>query len=288
MRRCAFLTLDDPGDYVIDDEWAIGPLTDLGWMVSTVSWKQTDRHWSDFEAVVVRSTWDYWDDVSDFLATLEEIDRQSRLANPLHLLHWNLRKTYLRDLRDRGVGIVPTIWLDGLVPSDLAGQAECFGVDQLVVKPQVGANGDDAFRITAADDSERVARIAGHLSRRPCMLQPFRSNVLIEGEFSLFYFNGRFSHAILKTPRAGEFRCQEERGARVSPIDPEPALARSGSRALAAVTPRPLYARADFVRNDGGNFELMELELIEPSMYLRMHPEAPGRFANAIDRWFAD
>jgi glutathione synthase/RimK-type ligase-like ATP-grasp enzyme len=286
MKRCAFLTLDEPGDYVIDDEHAISPLADLGWTVSMVPWRQNDRPWSDFDAVVVRSTWDYWNDVSAFLDTLAEIDRQSRLANPLGLLQWNLRKTYLRDLRDRGVRIVPTVWLDRLVPSELPGHAGGFGADQLVIKPQIGANGDDAFRVSSSDDSQRLARIAGRFEKRPCMLQPFRSNVLVEGEFSLFYFNGRFSHAILKTPKAGEFRSQEERGARVSRIVPEPSLACCGSQAVAAITPGPLYARADFVRNEDGDFELMELELIEPSLYLRTAPGAPKRFAQAVSNWF--
>lgn len=286
MKRLAFLTLDERGDYVIDDELAIAPLTALGWAVSTLSWRQTAIPWSDFDAVIIRSTWDYWYDVQGFLETLEKIDRQTRLANALDLVRWNLRKTYLRDLEERGVGIVPTAWLHGLDPERLPGLAGRLGSDELVIKPVIGANGDDAFRLSTGEEDGRLGRIAALFDGRACMLQPFRPMVQEEGEYSLFFFDGGFSHAILKTPAAGEFRSQEERGGLITRIDPEPLLARRGQQALAAVSPRPLYARVDLVRNDGGDFELMELELIEPSLYLRMEPGAPERFANAIDRWF--
>jgi hypothetical protein len=111
--------------------------------------------------------------------------------------------------------------------------------------------------------------------------------VLSEGEFSLFYFNGTFSHAILKTPAASEFRSQEERGAVIRPVRPEPQLLDRGKRALAALAVVPLYARADFIRDEDNDFLVMELELIEPSMYLRTDSDAPARFARAVDAWFS-
>jgi hypothetical protein len=288
MRQCAFLTLDERGDFVIDDEHAIGPLADLGWEVATVSWRQTAVPWSRFEGVVIRSTWDYWNDVPAFLETLARINRQTRLANPLDLVHWNLAKTYLRDLEGNGVGVVPTVWLDELPPGAIGKCAEQLGSDDLVIKPVVGANGQDAFRLSPRDEPRRPQDVAARFRGRPCMVQPFRTNVLAEGEFSLFFFSGDYSHAILKVPAAGEFRSQEERGAEILSIVPETKLLERGHRALAAVVPTPLYARIDFVRDAAGDFEVMELELIEPSLYLRTDPEAPARFAQAVDRWFAD
>jgi glutathione synthase/RimK-type ligase-like ATP-grasp enzyme len=287
MKQCAFLTLGERGDFVIDDEHAILPLADLGWQVSTVSWRQTDRPWSDFDAVVIRSTWDYWYDVAAFLDALARIDRQTRLANPLDLVHWNLAKTNLRDLQGKGVSVVPTLWLDDLPLAAIGRWARDLGSDQLVVKPVVGANGQDAFRLSPRDDPQRLGEIADLFRGRACMVQPFMRNVLDEGEYSLFFFGGDYSHAILKVPAAGEFRSQEERGAAICPLEPEARLLASGRAALAAVVPAPLYARIDFVRNGAGGFDVMELELIEPSLYLRTDPEAPGRFARAVDRWFS-
>ena len=167
-----------------------------------------------------------------------------------------------------------------------------IGVDEAdmlaAVKPTVGANGDAVYRLSPGDDPGRLRDIAGRYPARDCMLQPFRPAILEEGEYSLFYFSAEFSHAILKTPRAGEFRSQEERGARITTIVPDMRLAATGQRAVDALPERPLYARVDLVRNDANDFEVMELELIEPSLYLRTHDGAPARFAQAIDRWFSN
>lgn len=288
MRNCAFLTLNERGDFVIDDEHAIEPLAALGWRVSTVSWRQTRLPWSAFDAVVIRSTWDYWNDVPAFLDTLARIDRETRLANPLELVRWNLAKTYLQKLESRGVGIVPTSWPNAVEPDAFGAFAEQLGSEELVIKPVVGANGENAFRVSPSDPVRRREEIAAAFRDRPAMIQPFMPRVLSEGEFSLFYFNGVFSHAILKIPAASEFRSQEERGAEIRPVRPELRLLECGNRALAALDVVPLYARADFIRNGENDFRVMELELIEPSMYLRTDPDAPARFARAVDTWFSD
>jgi glutathione synthase/RimK-type ligase-like ATP-grasp enzyme len=288
MKRCAFLTLDERDDFVIDDDHAIEPLASQGWRVSTVSWRQAVEPWAAFDAVIIRSTWDYWNDVPAFLEVLAEINRQTRLANPLSLVHWNLAKTYLRDLAGKGVGIVPTLWLDALHGRSPAQCAERLETDHLVIKPVVGANGQDAFRFSRDEDPVRWSEIAARFPGRACMVQPFMPNVLSEGEYSLFFFSGEFSHAILKVPAAGEFRSQEERGAEVLSVRPEDGLLRRAQQTLAAVTQPPLYARIDMVRNAVGDFDVMELELIEPSLYLRTDADAPARFAQAIDRWFLE
>ena len=287
MKRCAFLTLDEQGDFVIDDELAVLPMADLGWEVSTLSWRQAETPWATFDAVVIRSTWDYWHDVPAFLETLSTIGRQTRLANSLALVRWNLRKTYLRALEEQAVRTVPSEWMEqGLAVAELGRCADRLGSAQLVIKPIVGANGEDAFRFDAAAAGAELRMLEDTFRGRGCMVQPFRARVLEEGEYSLFYFAGDFSHAILKTPRAGEFRSQEERGARISPVVPGSRLTATGQRAVEALPERPLYARVDLVRNDADEFEVMELELIEPSLYLRTDTGAPARFARAIDRWF--
>ena len=287
MKKCAFLTLDERGDWVIDDEHAIEPLAELGWDVHTVSWRQRTVPWEAFEAVVIRSTWDYWNDVPAFLDVLQTIDKKTRLANPLSLVHWNLSKTYMQDLERKGVNIVPTLWPDTVEPGSFEAFSEALETEDLVIKPVVGANGDKAFRVNAGDRGERVQEICRVFRQREAMVQRFMPEVLTEGEYSLFYFSGEFSHAILKVPAANEFRSQEERGADILPAEPEALLLERGQQALGALGTPPLYARIDFVRDEKGDYALMEQELIEPSMYLRTDPGAAKRFAQAIDRWFA-
>ena len=300
MKRCAFLTLADRGDFEIDDDHAVAPLAALGWQVEEVPWNEPGRDWARWDAVVLRSAWDWFEAPDAFLRVLSEIDGATRLANPLPVLRWNLSKTYLGDLRAAGVPIVPTHFFDDLASVSLADVAAEFGAagcgaQELVCKPVVGANGVDTWRLDTgarADeaDAARIETARDAFRQRPGMLQPFRTSVLTEGEYSTFWFGGRFSHAIVKRPAAGEFRTQEERGARLARVEASDALLAAGQAALSVaegLDPRGLlYARVDFVHGDGGAFELMELELLEPSLYLRMDPLAPGRFARALDAWF--
>lgn len=271
---------------MIDDDWAIEPLADLGWQVSVVSWRQTEIPWSEFEFVVIRSTWDYFDDPQGFLRVLEHINACTRLANSIELVRWNLAKTYLREMEDQGVAIVPTLWSQALRADTLPGFFELLHCDEIVVKPLVGANGVDTFRLRRDVDDTTLAEVAAVFHERPMTVQRFMSAILREGEYSLFFFNGEFSHAILKVPAQGEFRSQEERGAEIRPVKPEARLLQQGEDALAVIRPAPLYARIDLVRREEGDFAVMECELIEPSLYLRTDPRAPARFARAINDWY--
>ncbi|HEY2712791.1 MAG TPA: hypothetical protein VGI60_09780 [Chthoniobacterales bacterium] len=284
MLRCDFLTLDNASGFVIDDELAYAPLAALGWRVETISWRTPSCDWRAYDAVVIRSTWDYNDDPDAFLAVLAKIERSgTRLFNPLDLVRWNIRKTYLRDLAARGVSVVPTIWRDRLIPQELAVLIEEVATDEVVIKPVVGLNARGVFRVDAGSARQPSAELSAYYARRELMVQPFLSHVVTEGEFSLSYFKGELSHAILKTPRSSDFRVQEEHGGFIRRVQPEAELVRAGEMALRALDSVPLYARADFVRaNDDNGFWLIELELIEPSLYLRTDADAPQRFAQAL------
>ncbi|MDX2417903.1 MAG: hypothetical protein QNK19_10625 [Xanthomonadales bacterium] len=285
MKKCAFLTMDEVGDYVIDDEHVIAPLTRLGWQVSTVSWRQTETPWKVFDLVIIRSTWDYWNDVPTFLSTLERIDRETLLANRLELVRWNLAKTYMRDLQQKSIGIVPTLWANSLDVDFFGHYKSKLGADEIVVKPVVGANGEDAFRVSEGDTAVRLERIAGRFRNLDCMIQPFMPNIIHEGEYSLFFFGRHYSHTILKSPAESEFRSQEEHGAEIQSVKPQEKLLLRAQQVMDTLSPSPLYARVDFIRDADDDFLVMELELIEPSLYLRMDSQAPGRFAAAIDLW---
>jgi glutathione synthase/RimK-type ligase-like ATP-grasp enzyme len=283
MQRCAFLTLDNPSAYVIDDELAVEPLQALGWRVEFVSWR-AGVAWRDYDAVVIRSTYDYITAPDAFLAALEQIERSGTpLFNDVEIVRWNVRKTYLRDLADRGVPVVPTVFRDRLGAGELPELLQEVGAGGAVVKPVVGANAEGAWRLDAATVGEQAAGIEAYYADRALMAQPFVPAVVTEGEFSLFYFNGEHSHTILKTPKAADFRVQPEHGGVIRAVEADAPLRDAGDLVLDALGERPLYARADFVReNDGPGFWLMELELIEPSLYLRTDPSAPARFARAL------
>lgn len=278
-RRCCFLSMDSLDGYVADDDLAFGPLSDLGWKVSTVSWHDKTVDWNIFDIVVIRTTWDYQRMPDAFIEVLEKIELSTaRLENSIDIVKWNLDKRYLRELEGKGLRIVPTIW-DGIYDKQSFYRWTAdLGTDELIVKPTVSATAAHTYRLSEFD-----ADLVEVFATRPFMVQPFLSNIVTEGEYSLFYFGGEYSHAILKSPKSEDFRVQEEHGGIITAIEPDAKLRVAADKAFEVIRPLPLYARVDLVRDADDEFALMELELIEPALYLRMDAQAPQRFANAID-----
>ena len=282
--RVALLSIEDLSDFVADDELLVEPLRGLGHEAEFVPWRGAVE-WQDYGGVVIRTTWDYQNHLPEFLRVLHEIETQTRLANPLEIVKWNAdKKIYLQDIEKRGGRIVSTIWGDSKIDSrQIQAWFEQLQTDEMVIKPTIGANAQRAFRL------RRGAVDAGELSeafeKRSYMVQPFMRSIVEEGEFSLFYFNGEYSHTILKTPKTGDFRVQEEHGGIIQATKPAANLLATGEKIMQYISPTPLYARVDFVRTDDGEFAVVELELIEPSMYLREAAHAPQMFAEAIHKW---
>lgn len=279
--RCAFLTMEDLGEFFAYDHLLYEPMERRGWEVVEVPWTaQTD--WSAFDAVVIRSPWDYQSQPDRFLRLLEGIENSSaQLFNSLAVCQWNLNKIYLRDLQDRGVRIIPTTWLDQLTPELLA---KAFDRDErIVVKPRVGAGADDTF-VLDRDSPESWSTAHEVYASKPLMMQPFLPSIQTDGELSLFYFAGEYSHAIIKKPKQGDFRVQEEHGGVIEAIEPSVEHLRIGKAALDAVPETLLYARVDVVRLPDDQFAIIELELIEPSLYFPFDAQSPGRFVDAFCR----
>lgn len=283
-RRCAFLTMDSTEGWSIDADLGIPPLETRNWTVDWVPWRSPGVTWDRYDAVYMGVPWDYPQDLQGFLSKLEEIDRsRAVLVNDLSLVRWSLAKTYLRDLERRGADIVPSLWYERMPRGELKAWFGRLDTQRLIIKPVVSTNATDTFLLAEGTADESALLRTFH--DRALVVQPFIANIRTDGEYSLFYFSNEFSHAIRKLPKRNDFRVQEEHGAEIRAVEPEPAMIDSADRVLRLVDPMPVYARVDFVRGPDGRFLLMELELIEPSMYLRMHPDAPERFAAAFDRY---
>jgi len=278
VARIALLTLEDRTGYVIDDALAVDALRSRGHDVDEVPWSRPDPDWSAYALVVVRTPWDYTERPGAFLDVLAEIEaRGVPLENRRSVVAWNLHKGYLRELEERGVPIVPTTWGKG-ADSLRALRARMSG--RFVVKPVIGANARDTFVIDEGDAA--IQRVAAIYASREWMAQPFVRSVVEDGEHSLFYFSGVLSHAIVKSPAPGDFRVQEEHGGIIRPIEPPADLRAAADRVLLCLPEPLLQARIDLVRLDDGTPALMEAELIEPSLYFRMH--TPTRRATSPTR----
>lgn len=279
MRKLCFLSTDNLDGYTFDDDLAVEPLRQLGWQVETISWRK-DVDWNDYAAVILRTTWDYQHHVDEFVTVLETIDKsRARLENPLDIIRWNLSKTYLRDLEERGCRIVPTLWDSKYTDADFDGWVERLKTDELIIKPLVSATAQHTYRLKQFDPS-----LTDTFASRRFLVQSFMPAIVSEGEYSLFYFDGEFSHAINKAPKTADFRVQEEHGGIITVVEPDSKLLNAGQEVLELIEEQLLYARVDFVRDDDDEFALMELELIEPALYFRMDARSPYFFAEQFDK----
>lgn len=267
-------------DYLIDE-----PLEILGWQTHTISWKSKGVNWDDYDAVIIRSPWDYQDHAEDFLKVLSTIENSSaHLENRLSIVEWNIDKIYLKELEEHGINIVPTLWKKTISTTTVNEYFRHLNTHQLVIKPRISANADNTFWLTKTNIENNLSEICTIFDNESFMVQPFMESVIKEGEFSLFYFNGTLSHTILKTPKNNDFRVQEEHGGRLTSVEPEAELLKQAEKTLSTIAKihdMPLYARLDYVR-DETSFALMEAELIEPSLYFNMDTESPERFAQAF------
>ncbi len=287
-KTCVFLSYD--GQAGLDDDATLHePMLDLGWTIETVPWRLVSSH-PRMDAAVIRNTWDYQGAPDEFLEALTQIQaRGVPLFNGLDIVRWNYSKTYLDDLARRGLPVVPTTFHERLEPGGLAtlldgaGEGDC--ASRIVVKPVISANAEGTFTLDQSSLEERTPVIEATFADRPFMVQPFARSISTEGEFSLMYFDGAYSHSVLKKPAQSDFRVQESYGGGQRSVESDVDLVAAADEVIGALDQVPVYARVDMVRsNSGDGFWLMELELIEPSLFLRMDVDAPRRFAESIDR----
>jgi len=278
--------MDNLDNFECYDHLLFAPFENLGWSVREISWRNKNVDWNQFEAVVIRSPWDYQQDPEAFLKVLEKVEESTaHLENSLELVQWNIDKTYLQDLEKQGIEIVPSLWRKTFNETELNTFYEVLDTSEIIIKPTVSANADDTFWIDHSHAPQYIPQLSKTFSNRPFLIQPFMDNIVNEGEFSLFFFGKTYSHSILKTPKTDDFRVQEEHGGRLKKIEPERKLLDSAQKLLSKIDPTPLYSRMDYVRTEKDTFALMELELIEPSLYFNMDPKSPQRFANVFDKW---
>ncbi|MFM1920528.1 MAG: hypothetical protein RLZZ303_2162 [Candidatus Hydrogenedentota bacterium] len=283
MPRCALLACDDLTGYVVDDDLLLAPFEQAGWQAEFVSWSAPNVDWSGYDAAIIRATWDYTKRLEDFLRALHDLSESGLpLYNGLETVVWNAHKRYLLELSEKGVPIVPTRPSSNIDEAALHECIERFNVGELIIKPMVSAGAYKTHRFTRDQLPELLPRLRAELDGVDHMVQPFLTSLLDVGEYSLFYFNGTLSHTIVKRPTPGDFRVQEEHGGIIEPAESNPEQRRVAELALAALPEDCLYARVDLVAADDGGWQVIEVELIEPSLYLRMDDGAPARFVQAF------
>jgi len=251
-----------------------------------VVWSDEPVEWGEFDAVLVRTIWDYYRRANAFDAWLDRLDcAPTTVWNSVRTLRWNSHKFYLRDLAERGVPTLQTAYLDRGAGVSLDGLMADRGWDEVVVKPAMSAGAFETKRISRADADAAQTWFEDLIARRDVLVQRFADEIEA-GEWSLVFFDGAYSHAVRKHPEAGDFRVQSEHGGRVTAESPQAGLVEQAADVVAAVTAElrgqvPLYARVDGIVRDE-IFRLVEIELIEPELFFRADDGAGDRLAEAF------
>lgn len=282
-RSIAFATCSTYPGLAEDDRSLAAALSASGHRVEAAAWDDPAIDWTRYDTVIIRSTWNYHLHPQAFLAWLSRLKGlQLRIVNPVDILEWNMNKEYLAGLQQMDIPLPETLFLEAGATPDLDTIFQQTGWSRAVIKPCISATAYNTWTSqpdAATKDTEKLTRL---LSTGNYIIQEFMEEVETDGEYSLIYFGQQYSHAVKKTVKKGDFRVQERYGGQSLPARPEPSIIRQATAILDKTvpfdtSPRLLYARVDGVMRKG-IFTLMELELVEPSLFINNNPLAIQQF----------
>ncbi|QIL38454.1 hypothetical protein G7074_03675 [Pedobacter sp. HDW13] len=283
----ALVTYLDKGAYdsatvESEDDKLLNFLKEKGLHIEKVIWNDPEINWQDYNLAILKSPWDYFDLITDFYHWLEKLAHLNvRLLNPIGLVKWNSNKLYLQEIEAAGLKITPSTFIhkqESVKLNDFFGK---FGVDKLIVKPCVSGGAKNTFKVTADNVDVVNQKLNELLQEEDFIVQPFLPEILENGEWSFIFFNGVYSHSLIKQAKPGDFRVQPAHGGSVHPQSPDKNQIAIAQQYIDLFAKNCLYARVDgtFVK---GEFLLMELELIEPFLFLNTDPQNYERYYQAL------
>ncbi len=283
----ALITYEDKGAYdsptvESEDDKLLLFLKEKGLNIEKVIWNDEQINWENYQLAILKSPWDYFDLYEDFKSWLNLLEGKNiRLLNPIDIVRWNADKHYLKEIELAGLNITPSIFINNSDEINLNAFFEKFNTDKLIVKPCVSGGAKNTFKVTI-DNVEAVnEKLSLLIQNEDFIIQPFLPEILENGEWSFIFFNGIYSHTLVKKAKQGDFRVQPAHGGSVHIQNPDQALIEIAAEYVKLFAKDCLYARVDgtFVNNQ---FLLMELELIEPFLFLNTAPQNYENYYNAL------
>ncbi|MFK7783395.1 RimK family alpha-L-glutamate ligase [Psychroserpens sp.] len=265
-----------------EDRLVYHALEEIGLKTLRLAWDDMFFDWSSTKSVLFRTTWDYFDRFDEFSVWLENVSKQTKLLNSETIIRWNIDKHYLLDLQKNGVHIAESHFIEQGAKVSLDKLHHILNWKNTVLKPCISGAARHTYKLNADNMSKYEAIFQELIANEAMMLQPFQNSILEKGEISMMVFNGKFTHAILKKAKAGDFRVQDDFGGTVHNYTPTNQEIEFAEAAVRACIELPIYARVDIFEDNEGITALSELELIEPELWFRHQPEAAKLLAEAV------
>ena len=284
-KRLALITYSGLPHGAESEQLMLPHLAAAGVETEIVDWRSTGCDFRQFDLIVLRSCWDYHLRTAEFIDWLQLTARAVPVLNPIETVLWNHNKFYLREVEALGIEMAPTIFVSADAAIAAADRLQIESWPKIVVKPAVSASAHKTWLMDGAALPMQAELAAQQMDGEAFLIQQFIPEIETQGEISFIYIDGAYSHAVLKRPTDGDFRVQQEHGGSAELFHPSAALLDQANR-IAATMPQvrdSLYCRIDAVVRDG-RLVLMELELIEPELFLGLAEGAAKRFADAIAR----
>jgi glutathione synthase/RimK-type ligase-like ATP-grasp enzyme len=281
-----YLNPSVPGGYVqnvLDEDRIVKEALEAkGLTVDRKDWADPEFDWSSTASVLFRTTWDYFDRFEEFSTWLTETSKKTLFINSSQTISWNVDKHYLDDLGKKGVRVIPTRYLNRSASLSITKMHNITGWSDTVIKPTVGGAGRHTYRIVPENINTIANKLKSIIAEEDFMLQPFQESITTHGEWSFVFFGSTFSHAVLKKAKEGDFRVQDDFGGTVHKYQPTKNEIEFALSAVLACPELPAYARVDLVLDNEGFLAVSELELIEPELWFRLHPDAAALLAEEV------
>jgi len=286
-KEIALVTYKESPELIDGERLVVDPLRAVGLEPRAVPWDEENVEWNRFTAVVLRSSWDYHTRVNAFREWLDSLESSgANVFNRIPTIRWNMDKHYLGELSQKGVSIIPTLFINQGDNFDLSNMLSTFDRPSIIVKPTFGASAHKVVKASRTDLIGIEKQVKQQLEQSDVMLQPFTDEVMTEGEYSFIFFGKQFSHAVLKKPAPTDYRTQPHYGGSEHVVTADSELIAQAQRVLEVIPDQLLYTRVDGV-NVGGQLKLMELELIEPYLFFEQDAQAATRFVSVLSNYLA-
>lgn len=267
---------------LLEDQLVEEALQQKGLTTCRVNWDNTDFDWASAKALLFRATWDYFHRFKEFDAWLNKVKEVTELINPYEQIMWNIDKHYLTDLEQKGINIVPTLFIEPRETRTLQEVITASGWKNVILKPAISGGARHTYKLNEQNIAEHEAIFSQLIAEESMLLQPFLDNIIPKGEVSYMTFGGKFSHAILKIAKPGDFRVQDDFGGSVHAYAPNAEEIAFAEKCAAQCTPIPVYARVDVVWDNNNELALAEMEMIEPELWFRMDKNSAHLLADVI------